>query len=265
MRVSLVQACNPGPLTGDGNNTWLIHGRRPTLIDAGTGDPRHLDALAAALGTGIGLAAVLVTHAHGDHMAGGRAVHDRWPDAHFSKWPWPGRDERYGIACTPLLDGQQVPAGDGRLEVVHTPGHSPDHVVFWHAPSRTLFGGDLLIEGGTVVVPATHGGRLADYLLSLERVLALKPDRVLPAHGPEILRPSALVRSYIAHRRRREAQVLDALARAPGSPSGLAARIYDRLPDALRPAAEESVRAHLVKLQEEGRVVPDGDCFALVP
>ena len=43
-----IHAFNPGPITGAGNWTWLINGREPTLIDAGTGDPRHLAALEEA-------------------------------------------------------------------------------------------------------------------------------------------------------------------------------------------------------------------------
>lgn len=261
----MIPACNPGPMTGEGNNTWLIHGREPALVDAGTGDPRHLDALAAALGPGATLARVLITHAHGDHMSGAAALRARWPAAAFLKVPWPERDGRFDASCVPLQPGQFVPAGDDELEVVHTPGHAPDHVAFWHASSRTLFGGDLLVQGGTVMIPASRGGRLADYLRSLERVRALGPARVLPGHGPEILRPGALLQGYIAHRRRREEQVLEALATDPGTPGTLAARIYDRLPEALRPAAEESVRAHLDKLEDEGRVTRTGDAYALAP
>ena len=108
-----------------------------------------------------------------------------------------------------------------------------------------MFGGDLLIAGGTVVIPASRGGRLSDYLRSLERVLALDPARVLPAHGQDIERPADLIRGNLAHRLRRETQVLDALSRGPGTPATLAAMIYDRLPETLQRMAEESVLAHL--------------------
>ena len=79
-----------------------------------------------------------------------------------------------------------------------------------------MFGGDLLIAGGTVVIPASRGGRLSDYLRSLQRVLALDPARVLPAHGQDIERPADLIRSNLAHRLRRETQVLEALVARPG-------------------------------------------------
>jgi glyoxylase-like metal-dependent hydrolase (beta-lactamase superfamily II) len=86
-------------------------------------------------------------------------------------------------------------------------------------------------------------------------VLALAPARALPGHGPEIARPSDLIRGYLVHRARREAQVLRALAGGAGTPEMLVPRIYERLPASLAAPAAESVRAHLDLLVEQGRVV----------
>jgi len=240
-------------MTGSGNHTWWLGGRVPALVDAGTGDPRHLAALDERVREEGRLASVLVTHAHGDHVSGAPAIAARWPDTTFTKIPWPERDARQAVGFEPLADGDTIDAGDGRLQVVHTPGHSPDHACFWHAESGSLFCGDLLIEGRTVVIPATKGGRLSDYLRSLERVVALAPALAFPAHGPVIERPVELARAYLAHRRRRERQVLGALADGAGTATAIAARIYDTLPDTLRRVAEESVLAHLLKLEEDGR------------
>ena len=110
-----------------------------------------------------------------------------------------------------LADGDRVTTGEGVLEVVHTPGHAPDHVVLWHEESRTVFGADLLQVGNTVAIPASSGGDLPAYLRSLRRVQALRPSRVLPAHGPVIENPLALIEQYLAHRHHREVQVLSAL------------------------------------------------------
>ncbi len=238
-------------MTGEGNHTWWLDGRVPALVDAGTGEPRHLAGVEAAAGERLAL--VLVTHAHSDHASGAPALAARWSRARFAKLPWTARDSRYAIDWEPLADGDRVEAGDAVLQVVHTPGHSPDHACFWHAQSRTLFSGDLLYEGQTVVIPASRGGRLSDYLRSLARIVALDPAIAYPAHGPVIDRPAELARAYLRHRARRERQVIDALRAGEGTPSAIAARIYDSLPDALRQAAAESVLAHLVKLEEEGR------------
>ena len=265
MRPLMLSAMNPGPMTGDGNRTWLIAGPRAVLVDAGVGDPRHLEALRRVLHeSGTGLERLVLTHAHADHTAGAPAIHAVWPAVRVAKYPWPDMDARQGLALEPLHDGQRIPAADDELVVIHTPGHSPDHICLWHQASRTLFGGDLLIAGGTVVIPASRGGRVSDYLRSLERVLALDPAVVLPAHGAEIDRPADLIRSNLAHRSRRETQVIDALARGPATPAMLARMIYDRVPEPLQRQAEESVLAHLIKLAEEGRATMDGDRYALL-
>jgi glyoxylase-like metal-dependent hydrolase (beta-lactamase superfamily II) len=177
-----LHAFNPGLITGDGNWTWLIPGRIPTLIDAGTGDPRHLAAVEDALG-GARLAQVLVTHGHGDHASGAPDLARSFPEARFRKLPWPEVDDKWTVRWEPIADGERIEAGDTALTAVHTPGHAPDHVCFWHAESRTLFGGDLAIKGTTVWIPTRLQGDLASYLLSLERVLVLDPARLLPAHG----------------------------------------------------------------------------------
>ena len=109
------------------------------------------------------------------------------------------------------------------------------------------------MQGGTVVIPAALGGNLADYLASLRRILDLKPARVLPAHGPEIEDVAALVRHYVEHRQRREEQVVAALRDGCATHEAIAGRIYDELPASLRRPAAETVRAHLVKLRDEGR------------
>jgi hydroxyacylglutathione hydrolase len=240
-------------MTGAGNHTWWLPGRVPTLVDAGTGDPRHLEDLARAPGGADGPAHVIVTHAHADHMSGAPALAARWPRVRFAKVPWPERDTRYPVPCAGLADGDVVMAGDGELHVLHTPGHSPDHVCLWDSGRALLFCGDLMIEGRTVVIPASRGGRLRDYLRSLERVIALAPSRAFPAHGPVIERPVALARKYLQHRAKREAQVAAALSAGAGTPAEIAARIYENLPDELKGMAEESVLAHLVKLEDDGR------------
>jgi hydroxyacylglutathione hydrolase len=258
-----LHAHNPGPYTGDGNWTWLIPGLVPTLIDAGTGEAAHLDEIERAL-NGTPLSQVLVTHAHGDHASGAPALAGRFPGARFRKMPWAERDTRWPVPWEPIAANEQIAAGDETLVALHTPGHAPDHLSFWHEPSRTLFCGDLAVKGTTVYIPSNTRGDLSDYLASLDRVLALQPARLLPAHGPVIDEPRTVLRGYIEHRRERERQILTALEQAALTPDELVARIYRDLAEHLVPMARESIVAHLVKLAREGRAGRRGEAWHII-
>jgi glyoxylase-like metal-dependent hydrolase (beta-lactamase superfamily II) len=247
----LVHAANPGPMTGAGNNTWLVEGAEPALIDAGVGAPEHLVALERALG-GRPLVRVLVTHGHPDHATGVPAIRARWPDVEVCRWRAPDDDSR-DSTVRGLADGEHIRAGDADLVAVHTPGHAPDHLCFWNMETRDLFGGDMLIAGTTVMIPAGHGGSLAAYLESLAHLAALAPRRVLPGHGPIIENPLDLIDEYVAHRRQREDQILECLASGATTVDAIVARVYPGLADAVRPAARLTVQAHLDKLRDEGR------------
>jgi glyoxylase-like metal-dependent hydrolase (beta-lactamase superfamily II) len=244
----LLGAENPGPLTGRGNNTWLLDGDEPTLIDAGTGAPAHVRAVADALGHRP-LVRLLVTHGHPDHASGRTALQQEWPE--LECWKWPVGDEEPWLA---LADGQVVQAGTRRLQVVYTPGHAADHVCFWDEASRALYGGDMLIQGSSVLIPAGRGGNLRDYLASLRRLGALAPRVVYPGHGKIINRPLELMAQYAEHRQTRERQVLSCLDETGPDVDAIVARLYPDLVEGLRVAARLTVEAHLEKLRAEGRL-----------
>jgi glyoxylase-like metal-dependent hydrolase (beta-lactamase superfamily II) len=262
----LIDAHNPGPMTGAGNHTYLLIGRSgvAALIDAGTGAPEHLTTLAARLEeAGARLEQVLVTHSHHDHASGAPAVLAAHPSATFLKHVRTDLDGPAGVPWRHLADGDRLSAGGADLEVLHTPGHAPDHLAFWHAATRTVFTGDLVTPGGSVMIEFSRGGSLIEYLDSLRRVRALAPRRLLPAHGPEVDDPERLIAQYLDHRMRREEQVLAALASGRNTVRDIANCIYDGLAPALLPAACENVRAHLEKLKIEGRVFEAGARWSL--
>ncbi len=252
----LVEVRNAGAMTGAGNNTYLLAPARGSacLIDAGIGAPAHVEAVSGHLrDRGAHLTDVLVTHAHFDHVSGAPALRTAFGGAAFAKYPWPAQDVR-DISWRNLEDGDQLVVGGTTLIALHTPGHAPDHLVFWHEATRTVFSGDLVNPHGTVVIAWSRQGDLAGYLASLERVLALKPSRLLPAHGPVVDDPRRLLRATLDHRRRREAQVLQAVAAGHETVPAIADSIYDGLDPALLPPARENVRAHLEKLKNDGMV-----------
>jgi len=244
MIPGVISALNPGALTGRGNNTWLIDGAEPTLIDAGVGVPAHIDAIASALG-GRPLHRALVTHGHADHASGVPALRARWPALEACKFP-DAADDQDWVA---LADGQETRAGDSALTVIHTPGHALDHVCFWHAASASLYAGDMLVHGTTIMIPAGRGGGLRAYLASLERIASLQPSRIYPGHGPVIDDPLPLIAEYVAHRRMRDEQVSACLRDGLTDIDAIVARIYPGLAPALLAAARATVEAHLEKLK----------------
>jgi glyoxylase-like metal-dependent hydrolase (beta-lactamase superfamily II) len=256
-RVVVVRGLNPGPFTGPGTNTFLLGGGgRPLLLDTGAGEAGYVPLLEGALRDECRadeLGDVLVTHVHLDHLGGARDVLARFGERRVSKLPWPRRDAAFDLALTPLGDGDVVRADGVTLRAIHTPGHAQDHLCYYLEEEKALFTGDLILGAGTTVIP-TDGGDMALYLDSLERLLALDLERIYPAHGPAIRDPYAKIREYLAHRRMREAQIVEALGSGPSGIGAIVERVYVGTPVFLHAAAAQSVRAHLVKLERDGVV-----------
>lgn len=262
---TLLEARNPGPLTGRGNNTYLLvaDSGDATLVDAGVGTKRHLFSIDDVLrARSARLVRVLATHGHRDHVAGAPMLRQRHPQAVFAKFPWPEYDRRDEVRWQPLVDGDEIDLGGNTLSVLHTPGHAPDHIAFWHPP-RVAFIGDLVFPGASVMIPWSRGGNMGDYLASLARLITLEPLTVCPAHGPVIIDPIRVLTRALEHRHERERQVIDALGRGRSTVPSVVDSIYDGLEPVLLAAARENVRAHLEKLKAEGRAVDHDDRWRL--
>jgi glyoxylase-like metal-dependent hydrolase (beta-lactamase superfamily II) len=238
--VTRVVAPNPGPYTGPGTNTWIVDaGPVVAVIDPGPDDDSHLAAIDGKL-SGATVGVVLVTHSHPDHLplaqrlaAKHRASVRRYPE---------------------LGDEDVVRVGTLTLTALHTPGHSADHLCFWIAADRALFTGDLVLGKGSSMVTFPEGN-VAAYLRSLERVAALKPKILFPGHWDPVTDAVAKIDEYRNHRLEREAQVLLELGRGKGAAEELTRRVYGHeVGEELIQAAEMTMRAHLEKLVDEGKV-----------
>ena len=261
-RVAVALGQNPSAFTGPGTNTYLIGtGPERILLDPGQGLPSYLPVLEQAMER-CGcrrLQEIVLTHGHIDHIGGVRSVLECFGPLRVSKLPWPEADAAYAdLALRELADGAVVRTEGATLRGVHTPGHAPDHHCFVLEEEQALFSGDNVLGVGTTVIPNTSGD-LGDYLRSLERLLAERPRRIYPAHGPVIEDGVAKIREYIAHRHERERQILAVLERGPARVMEIVKVVYAAYPETLHPAAAQSTAQHLRKLAREGRARAEGD------
>ncbi|MCC6348803.1 MAG: MBL fold metallo-hydrolase [Candidatus Eisenbacteria bacterium] len=246
-------------------NAYLIGVRDLTLVDPGAGEPAELEALFALAGMlereGRRVTTVIVTHHHPDHTGGVEACRERFGArvaGHAALAPHVKLD-------TVLADGDLVrlspgdPAWD--LHVLATPGHTRDSLSLWRPASRALFCGDLVPGGPGSVIIDPPDGDMGQYLASLERLAALNPGTLFPAHGSPQGAAVRRIRQLIEHRRGREAKVRAALRPAPRAIAELLPEAYADTPPDLWPLAERSLLAHLQLLEREGRAAREGDLW----
>ncbi|GAA2041139.1 MBL fold metallo-hydrolase [Agromyces tropicus] len=252
--VTLVRAPNPGPMTLDGTNSWVLRAggaAGAVVVDPGPADAAHLDRLAEG-----GVELVLVTHRHHDHTDGVDALAERCGA------PVRAIDPVWCRDADPLRDGELIEAGGMRLEVLATPGHTSDSmcVVLRDADDDAVavLTGDTVLGRGTSII-AHPDGALGPYLEALHRLLAIgagaadggPPVTVLPGHGPVLPDLAAICDAYLAHRAQRLDQVRAALARlgADASTEAVTDLVYADIDPGVRMAAEASVRAQLEYLR----------------
>jgi glyoxylase-like metal-dependent hydrolase (beta-lactamase superfamily II) len=239
-----VLAPNPGIMTLDGTNTWVLRTEADgpsVVVDPGPLDESHLAAVAAEAGD---VRAVLLTHGHADHSEGARALAERVGCGVRAL------DPAYRLGEEGLHDGDVVVAGELEVHVVATPGHSADSLSFVLPQERALLTGDTVLGRGTTVA-AHPDGKLGAYLHSLERLHALaqaqQVSHVWPGHGPVISDALAALDYYLAHRRERLDQIREALEvlGPDADPRAVVEHVYTDVDPVLWGAAELSVRAQL--------------------
>ena len=245
--VRRIVAPNPSKMTGAGTNTYLVGIDEIAVIDPGPEDESHLDAVTGCGGDRIRW--IVCTHTHRDHSPGAAALREATGAEVLA---WGNRD---GLKVDRRLrQGDRIEATEFRLTAHHTPGHASNHLCYLLEEERTLFSGDHVMEGSTVVISPPDGD-MAAYLESLERIRKLRLKAIAPGHGHVIDDPRTVLQWYVEHRLEREQQVLSAVQEAGTTKiADLVAGIYPDLDEELVPVARRTVHAHLLKLAEEGRV-----------
>lgn len=260
-------APNPGPFTFKGTGVYIVGaGEQVAVIDPGPDLPGHVAALKDAL-NGRKVSHILVTHAHRDHSPAAAALR-LWSGARtYAAGPHGGAAgdveegaDRDFVPDILVRDGEAL-IGDGfTFTCVATPGHTANHMCYALAEEGALFCGDHVMGWSTSVV-APPDGDMAAYLASLERLIA-RGDRILyPTHGSPVADPQTYLRELLAHRRMREAQILDAAHY--GDAEAIAQKLYPDIAPALHRAAAAQVQAHLDHLAARGAITAlPGGCYA---
>ena len=260
-RVLRLTAPNPGVMTGPGTNTYLVADPvtgRYTVIDPGPDDEQHAQAIVHAAPGPI--ERILVTHTHRDHSPGARALAALCRAPVLGRMPDHATGQDSSFEPTGLLHGgEHIRLGpQTHLTVVHTPGHASNHLCFLLEEEKTLFCGDRIMQGSTVVINPPDG-QMKVYLQSLQDLLSLDLEWLAPGHGFLVAQPHQVVRQLVAHRLAREAKVVAALeAVGEARVEELVTAVYRDVDPKLHGMAQRSLLAHLIKLQEEGRAREEG-------
>lgn len=253
--VTLVRAPNPSPMTLSGTNSYLIDcgGGEALVIDPGPPIASHVDTLLeAARAQSLTIGAIAITHWHPDHAPAAAplaAMTGATVYAHPASTIPHDRD---------LVLENELRIGQTALRTIDAPGHTFDHVIFYLPRERALFTGDVILGEGSVVI-APPGGAMRPYQRTLQRLADEFGEAgfIYGGHGPVVTDAQAKIAEYIAHRRMREEQILAALAEGPQTIPELVLRIYGPQHSPLWPAMARQILAHLIALENEGRVAAE--------
>ena len=249
--IRLIRAPNPGPMTLDGTNTWVIadQERSALVVDPGPAIGDHIDAILAACAPR--LVTIVLTHRHLDHSEGAAVLAER------TGCSVRAADPQFRVGPDGLNGGELLRVGGHSLEVIETPGHTSDSrslLLTGQDGLSRLITGDMVLGRGTTVITYPDGD-LAAYFESLDLLDRLVRTRnvteLLPGHGPIVTDPTAWLSFYRRHRHERLDQIRAALAAGDRSASEIVARVYADVDRGVWPAAEQSVHAQLDYLRQQ--------------
>lgn len=240
-------------------NTWIYGTEQWTVVDPASPyedeQARLFAELMAGIAEGRTIRRLFLTHHHLDHVSGAvdlqRRLREAGHDVPIAAHPVTADLVRARIPVDePVVHGDDL---DG-VRAHFTPGHAPGHLVLHHETEGWVIAGDMVAGVGTIVLDPDEGD-LQDYLDSLELVRRLGARQLMPAHGPVLANPEAILTFYVAHRNQRSEQVRDAVDRAGrATPLELAPRVYPELPSAMYPLAAAQILTHLKWLGRHGLV-----------
>jgi len=253
--VRAVQVPETNPMHPQFTTIYLVGRDQVLSIDTGADEDRYRWMLRGYLAAveKAEIAVCALSHFHFDHSSNLRWVCEEFnAEAHISDETAARLGDKLPDHILPLREGDTLSPGGGvRLQVMHTPGHSPDSLCFYLEDEGVLFTGDTILGGTSTAV-----NDLADYLASLRRLRALPNLRVIcPGHGPLIEDPAAWIDEYISHREQRESEILAELTKGEALTSWqIMERLYTAIDSRLRRMADRNVQTHLAKLDKEGRL-----------
>ncbi|RFD20679.1 MBL fold metallo-hydrolase [Komagataeibacter melaceti] len=254
--IRRVVANNPGPMTGNGTNSWVVeHAQGCVIIDPGSATPEHLDALVNAT-AGHPVTHIILTHTHRDHLEGARPLGERLgvPVCGFYQSAEPSFTPDIGLHDADVIAG---------LRVLYTPGHANDHICL-ETPDGIIFTGDHVMGWSTTMVPPAPHGSVRQFLDSMDYLQQRNSHLLLSAHGPAITQVNECINGLVAHRHAREKSILALLPATPRTLDEILDSMYHKLRPGLRRAARLNLHAHLEKLHEEGRVSLHDDRWAKI-
>jgi glyoxylase-like metal-dependent hydrolase (beta-lactamase superfamily II) len=236
--ASVLLCDNPGLLTLEGTNTWVLQGPGSdelVIVDPGPDDDEHIE-LIAGLGK---IPLVLISHKHEDHTGAIDKLVERTGAVVRSV----GSGFLRGLGG-PLSDGEVIDAAGLSITVMATPGHTADSVSF--LLDDAVLTADTVLGRGTTVIDKEDGS-LRAYLESLQRLRGVGHRTVLPGHGPDLGDLEAVSDMYLAHREERLDQVRAALRELGDDATArqIVEHVYTDVDEKLWDAAEWSVQAQV--------------------
>lgn len=261
---------NPGAFTGFGTNSYIIGNKVLAIIDPGPEDEAHLQALLNII-DGRPVSHIFVSHTHRDHSPLTARLKELTGAISVAQGPHQPARSLYLNEVNQLdasndtefkpdiiaADGDIIESPEWAIEVIHTPGHTANHACFALRDSGVLFSADHVMAWATSIV-APPDGSMADYMHSLEKLLARKDKIYYPGHGGPVTQPAKFLRGLRAHRKMRERAVLERVLQGDGTIQKMVEVIYRDTDKRLHGAAALSVLAHLEDLISRNIVTADG-------